>query len=114
NVLANSNVRIPYSSAWFWMILLSCVMFIGLLAGSRPAFYLSAFNPVKVLKGATSGVAGGNFLSRRILVVVQFSCSVALIISTVVIYQQIQHAKNRPVGYSMDNLVTTFISDDLS
>ncbi|HVV55860.1 MAG TPA: FtsX-like permease family protein, partial [Mucilaginibacter sp.] len=81
--------------------------------GSRPAFYLSSFNPVRVLKG-TIQVGKAASLPRKILVVIQFSCSVALIISTVIIYQQIQYVKDRPAGYSADRLVSTGMSDDLS
>ena len=83
--------------------MLGCLFITALLAGSRPAFYLSSFNPVKVLKGTMQ--AGKSSLSRKILVVIQFSCSIALIISTVIIYQQIQYAKNRPTGYSLNRLM---------
>jgi len=113
NTLTGGDVRIPYSNTLFWIIMLLYVLFTGLLAGSRPAFYLSSFNPVKVLKG-TIQVGKAAALPRKILVVVQFSCSIALIISTVIVYQQIQYAKDRPTGYSADRLVSTDMSDDLN
>ncbi|MGZ3999125.1 MAG: ABC transporter permease [Mucilaginibacter sp.] len=113
NTLTTSSIYIPYGDPGFWAIMISYVLLTGLLAGSRPAFYLSSFNPVKVLKG-TIQVGKAAALPRKILVVLQFSCSVALIISTVIIYQQIQYVKERPTGYSADRLVSTGMSDDLS
>ncbi len=113
NTLTGSLVQIPVSNPVFWCIMIGYVLFTGLLAGSRPAFYLSSFNPVKVLKGSVQlGKAAA--LPRKILVVLQFSCSVAFIISTVIIYQQIQYAKDRPTGYSIDRLVSTFMTQDLA
>lgn len=112
NEIVGSAISIPYNSVWFWVLMIGYVLFTGLLAGSRPAFYLSSFNPVQVLKG-TIKVGKSASLPRKILVVAQFSCSVALIISTIIVYQQIQHAKNRPTGYSAERLVMTDMSGDL-
>lgn len=112
NGLTGNTVTIPYSSAIFWLIALSCVALTALLAGSRPAFYLSSFKPVKVLKGSIQVGRSASY-SRKALVVLQFSCSIALIISTVIIYQQIQHAKNRSTGYNINRLLTTVTNDDL-
>ncbi|MEN0052541.1 MAG: ABC transporter permease [Mucilaginibacter sp.] len=112
NALTGSSINIPYKSCIFWSVMIAYVLITGLLAGSRPAFYLSSFNPVKVLKGGTP-VGKYAAIPRKALVVIQFSCSIVLIISTIVIYQQIQHVKNRPVGYSSERLVTTEMSSDL-
>jgi ABC-type antimicrobial peptide transport system permease subunit len=112
NALTGTMIRIPFSSIAFWLIMIGCVLLTGLIAGSRPAFYLSSFNPVKVLKG-TIQVGKSASLSRKILVVIQFSCSITLIISTVVIYRQIQYAKNRPTGYSIDHLLASTMNNDL-
>ena len=112
NSLTSGTIAIPWSSVAFWGVMLSYVVLTGLLAGSRPAFYLSSFRPVTVLKGAL--VAGkAATLPRKILVVLQFTCSVALIISTVIVYQQIQYARNRPTGFDVNRLVMTNASSDL-
>lgn len=105
NRLTDKAIVIPYSSTLYWILTLSFTVFTGVIAGSYPAFYLSAFNPLKVLKG---NFKTGRFASvpRKVLLVVQFSVSIALIIATIVVYKQIQFAKNRPVGYATDGLIT--------
>jgi putative ABC transport system permease protein len=112
NTLTGSSIRMPWSSPLFWYSMLGYVVLIGLFAGSRPAFYLSSFNPVKVLKGAVA-TGSAAVWPRRILVVMQFSCSVALIISTIIVYRQIQYAKDRPTGYDARRLMMTDMSADL-
>jgi putative ABC transport system permease protein len=111
NTLTESNIIIPFGNIYFWLLMIGCLLIVALLAGSKPAFYLSSFNPVKVLKGSFH--AGKSSLSRKVSVVIQFSCSIALIISTVIIYQQIQYAKSRPTGYSLNRLLSTNLNDDL-
>ncbi len=113
NQLAGVSVSLPYASAIFWAIMIAFVLFTALMAGSRPAFYLSSFNPVTVLKGTWQAGKAGS-LSRKVLVVLQFTCSIALIISTIIIYRQIQYAKNRPSGYSPERLVMTDMNGDLN
>ncbi|TFF33457.1 ABC transporter permease [Mucilaginibacter psychrotolerans] len=113
NSLTGTTISIPFESPVFWLIAVASVAAITLIAGSRPAFYLSSFKPVMVLKGSVKAGRGAT-LSRKLLVILQFSCSIALIISTVVIYNQIQYAKNRPTGYHLNRLVTTDMNEDLS
>ena len=112
NNLTQSHIRIPVDHLVFWSILLGGVTLTALVAGSRPAFYLSSFQPVKVLKGGVNTGKGGS-LSRKILVVTQFSCSIALIISTIIIYRQIEHARNRPTGYDISRLMMTWMNSEL-
>ncbi len=112
NAFTGSAIQLPYNNLRFWLIILVYVLLTGLLAGSRPAFYLSSFKPVSVLKGVIkTGRPAAN--PRKILVVLQFSCSVALIISTIVIYRQLQYARSRPKGFDTNRLLTTLATDDL-
>ncbi|HTI92751.1 MAG TPA: ABC transporter permease [Puia sp.] len=113
NDLTQSHIRIPFDKSLFWLVLLGSVGLTALIAGSRPAFYLSSFQPVKVLKGQVRTGKGGS-LSRQILVVIQFTCSIALIISTIIIYQQIQYTRNRPSGYDISRLMMTWMNTELN
>ena len=105
NQVADKQMVLPWMNPFFWLASLSFVALTGLLAGSYPAFYLSGFQPVKVLKGT---FRAGRFagVPRQVLIVVQFAVSVALVIGTGIVYQQIQYAKSRPVGYGRTGLIT--------
>jgi len=104
NELAAKQVSMPYQSIYFWLVSIAFIFITSIIAGSYPALYLSSFKPVKVLKGTFKA---GRFASipRKVLVVTQFTVSVALIICTIVVYKQIQIAKNRPVGYTREGLI---------
>lgn len=104
NEVAQKRISMPWASVSFWGIGLAFTFLTGLLAGSYPALFLSSFDPVKVLKG-TYKIGKLASLPRKVLVVGQFTVSVALMIGTIIVYQQIQHSKNRPVGYNRDGLV---------
>jgi len=105
NQLLEIRLGINYSDPVTWMGVTAVVLVTAFMAGSYPAFYLSAFNPVQVLKkrGAKKGALSVNL--RQVLVVGQFCFAVVLIIATTVIYRQIQYIRDRPVGYQMDGLV---------
>jgi len=104
NLLVSKQLVMPVQEPVFWGAVAAIVLFTGLVAGSYPALYLSSFNPVKVLKGTF--LAGKNAtMPRRILVVAQFIVSILLISATVIVYQQIQHVKNRSIGYNPRNLI---------
>jgi len=104
NDVAGKKMMVPFGNAIFWISCIGFSLITGMIAGSYPAFYLSSFKPVKVLKGT---FRAGRLASipRRVLVVVQFSVSIILIIGTMVVFRQIQFAKDRPIGYSRDGLV---------
>ncbi|WP_396636662.1 ABC transporter permease [Maribacter sp. R77961] len=112
NELARKEIIFPWLNPTFWIISVLFILFTALLAGSYPALYLSSFRPVDVLKG-TFKVGRYAGLPRKILVVVQFTVSVAFIIGTVIVMQQINHAKNRPIGYDKEGLIQipTFSQD---
>jgi ABC-type antimicrobial peptide transport system permease subunit len=113
NTLTASAISIPWQSPVFWSLMAGYVLITGLLAGSRPAIYLSSFRPVKVLKASfRSGSTAA--LPRKLLVVLQFTCSIALIIGTGLIYRQVQYVKERPTGYDANRLVLAGESIDLS
>jgi putative ABC transport system permease protein len=105
NNLLGIKMGINYANPYLWITLMSIVLFTGLVAGSYPAFYLSSFNPLQVLKKRIHGHRIISVSMRQILVVVQFSFAVILMISTAVIYKQIQYLKNRPAGYKVNELV---------
>ncbi|RIV17253.1 ABC transporter permease [Fibrisoma montanum] len=112
NELAGKQASIPYQSPVFWALLLSFTLLTGLVSGSYPALYLSSFNPLSVLKG-TFRVGRWASLPRKILVVLQFTVSITLIIGTIIVFRQIQHAKNRPIGYDRSGLLQISVSTAL-
>jgi putative ABC transport system permease protein len=104
NEIAAKQMKIPFTNLYFWVIGLGLILFTALIAGSYPALYLSSFQPIAALKG-TFRVGRLAAIPRKALVVVQFTISVALIIGTIIIFRQIEYAKNRPVGYNRNGLL---------
>jgi putative ABC transport system permease protein len=109
NQLSGKETDIPFENPWFWIWSSLFTVFTGLVAGSYPAFYLSGFKAIRVLKGS---FRAGRFASlpRKMLVVTQFTVSITLIICTIIVFRQIQHAKSRPVGYSREGLISVQIN----
>ncbi|HLK26930.1 MAG TPA: ABC transporter permease [Puia sp.] len=112
NQLTGKKLFIPYSSPYFWIAGIGFVVFTGFLAGSYPAFFLSSFKPVKVLKG-TFKKANALVTPRKILVVLQFTFAIVLIICTIIVKQQIDYAKDRETGYDRHNLIYHFMTGDI-
>ena len=104
NQLVDKSLTLNIAQPFFWLGALALILFTGIVAGSYPALYLSSFNPIGVLKGTFSGGKKA-VLPRRVLVVAQFIISILLISATIIVYQQIQHVKQRDMGYNPNNLV---------
>ncbi|AXT50382.1 ABC transporter permease [Aquimarina sp. BL5] len=104
NNLASKVIVFPWTNTLFWITSLIFIFLTAFLSGSYPALYLSSFNPVTVLKG-TFRVGRFAALPRKVLVVTQFTVSIALIIGTLVVMNQIQYSKERPTGYDKEGLI---------
>ncbi|HEX5170335.1 MAG TPA: ABC transporter permease [Cyclobacteriaceae bacterium] len=109
-----SNKQLPFTYVTQGPVLLSLVsviVFVGIVGGSYPAFYLSGFNPVNVLKGKVA-VKGGNALFRKFLVIVQFSISIFMLISTLVVFDQLQFMREKDLGFSRERILRINLSSD--
>ncbi len=104
NSLADKDISIPFLSPIFWLILIGSVILLGLFSGGYPAFFMSRFSPVKVLKGGGQSSVGGGKV-RNSLVVFQFAISVFLIVSTLVVYQQLKFIQGKDLGFSKDQVL---------
>jgi len=113
NSLVDKKLSLHPGDPMFWSALIAIILVTGLIAGSYPAFYLSAFNPVRVLKGAFN-TGEKAILPRRILVVSQFVISILLISATIIVYQQLKYVKNREIGYDQNNLLMFPATDGIN
>jgi len=105
NHVSGKNIEIGlFSQSWLLPALILLMLFVGLLAGSYPAFYLSAFQPIAVLKGKLAAGFRGSWL-RNSLVVFQFAISIFLIVGTVVIYSQLMFIRNRKLGFDREHVL---------
>ncbi|CAD5250352.1 MULTISPECIES: ABC transporter permease [unclassified Imperialibacter] len=113
NNLVEKELVIDFTSSQFWIYSIVVVFVTGILSGSYPAFYLSSFNPVRTLKGSFS-VGKSGATPRKVLVIIQFAFAIMLMISTVVIFKQIELAKNRELGYKQENLITIQNNEEIA
>lgn len=112
NTLVNKQLFIPYTSAYFWLSAVGFVLLTGFLAGSYPAFFLSSFRPVSVLKG-TFKKMNALVTPRKALVVLQFTFAIILMICSIIVKQQIDYARSRQAGYDRSNLVYFYLSEGI-
>jgi len=105
NQLAGKEMSVgTLFSTWLFPVMLALVLVVGCVAGSYPAFYLSSFQPIEVLKGKIAKGFKHSWL-RSGLVIFQFSISIILIIGTIVIYNQLDYIRNRKIGYNRDQVL---------
>ncbi|MEO6231931.1 MAG: ABC transporter permease [Ferruginibacter sp.] len=112
NLLTAKQLHIEYGNVYFWTAALCFIVFTGFVAGSYPAFYLSSFVPVKVLKGSFKKVNTA-ITPRKVLVVLQFTFAIVLIIGTIIIKHQIDFVQNRDAGYNRESLIFAFMQGDV-
>lgn len=118
NQLTDKQISVPFDTWQYWVNGLVLVLVVGILAGSYPALYLSSFRPIQVLKGTYQSNLSATIF-RKTMVVFQFTISIALIVGTIVIAQQIDHATNRPLGYDGESTIsiamssTEYLEDEL-
>jgi len=112
NELTDKHLHVDYSNIYYWFSGICFILFTGLLAGFYPAFFLSSFQPVKVLKGTFRNI-DSLITPRKTLVVFQFTFAIILIICTIIVRQQIHFVQQRETGYNKDNLIYHQLSEDL-
>ena len=104
NGFTGKVITIPFTQPLFWLILLAATIVLGLFSGCYPAFFMSRFTPVKTLKGGASESVG-NGRVRNALVIFQFSISVFLIVSTLVVFQQLNYIQSKDLGFTKDQVL---------
>ncbi len=113
NMLTGKEITVPYLLPGFWLVMLGLTLLTGIFSGSYPAFFLSAFNPIQVLKGTLRSGSGVVWF-RKGLVVFQFVLSIILIISTMLISRQIRFVQTTNLGYDRENLLYIPVEGNLA
>jgi len=103
NELASKELSIPFDSTWFFPVILVAALAIGILAGIYPAFFLSAFRPISILKG--NPIASGKSLLRNGMVVFQFAISILLIVGTITVNQQLGYIQSKRIGFDRSQII---------
>lgn len=111
NTLANKELPFSYIlQPTVLLSLLGIILFVGVVGGSYPAFYLSGFNPVNVLKGKLAA-KGGSVIFRKALVIAQFSISIFMLISTLIVFDQLQYIRNKDLGFDKARVIRLDLSE---
>ncbi len=105
NALTGTELYMPWGNFKFWLVLAGGILLVGLLAGSYPAFFLSAFKPMQIMRASGHGKTRGDQLLRNGLVVFQFIIATALIIGTFLIYQQLNYIQNKKLGFKKNQII---------
>ena len=112
NLLIGKKLAVPYGSVAFWGCFGGFILFTSLLAGSYPAFYLSSFKPVSIFRKQFRK-SRNVFAPRKVLVVLQFSFAIILIISTLIVRDQLQYVEDRDTGFNKNNLIYVNFAGDI-
>lgn len=105
NHLMDIQLELNYGNPIAWLVAIALILLTGVMAGSYPAFFLSSFHPIQTMKKAVNAKKGFSLNFRQVLVVIQFSFAIVLIVGTLIVYQQLQFIKNKPLGYEVNSLL---------